>query len=84
MVHTFYGRQTRVTDSLKKAYWSQGENTLEAIKQRIVPQSWQIVPKALDQMIRSGTKEQAARVTEAFLKMKKFDLATLQRAFDGK
>ena len=46
--------------------------------------SWQIVPKAMDQMMRSGTKEQTARVTEAFLKMKKFDLATLQRAYERK
>jgi predicted 3-demethylubiquinone-9 3-methyltransferase (glyoxalase superfamily) len=35
-------------------------------------------------MMRSGTKEQIARVTEAFLKMKKFDLRALQRAYDGK
>jgi predicted 3-demethylubiquinone-9 3-methyltransferase (glyoxalase superfamily) len=46
--------------------------------------SWQIVPFALDDMMRSGTKEQIARVTEAFLQMKKFDLTALQRAYDGK
>jgi predicted 3-demethylubiquinone-9 3-methyltransferase (glyoxalase superfamily) len=46
--------------------------------------SWQIVPSGLDEMMRSGTKEQIARVTEAFLKMKKFDLRALQRAYDGK
>jgi predicted 3-demethylubiquinone-9 3-methyltransferase (glyoxalase superfamily) len=46
--------------------------------------SWQIVPFGLDEMMRSGTKEQIARVTEAFLKMKKFDLTALQRAYDGK
>jgi predicted 3-demethylubiquinone-9 3-methyltransferase (glyoxalase superfamily) len=46
--------------------------------------SWQIVPSAMDEMMRSGTKEQIARVTEAFLKMEKFDLAALQRAYDGK
>jgi predicted 3-demethylubiquinone-9 3-methyltransferase (glyoxalase superfamily) len=46
--------------------------------------SWQIVPFGLDDMMRSGTKEQMARVTEAFLKMKKFDLAALQKAYDGK
>jgi predicted 3-demethylubiquinone-9 3-methyltransferase (glyoxalase superfamily) len=45
--------------------------------------SWQIVPLALDEMMRSGTKEQVARVTEAFLQMKKFDLTALQRAYDG-
>ena len=30
-----------------------------------------------------GTPEQMARVTQAFLKMKKFDIAQLQSAFDG-
>ncbi len=44
--------------------------------------SWQIVPTAMDEMMEKGTKEQVARVTEAFLKMKKFDLAELQRAYD--
>ena len=33
--------------------------------------------------MRDGTKEQVARVTQAFLKMKKFDLAELQGAYDG-
>ncbi len=46
--------------------------------------SWQIVPSGMDEMMRSGTKEQIARVTQAFLKMKKFDLTALQRAYDGK
>lgn len=46
--------------------------------------SWQIVPTAMDEMMSRGTKEQTARVTEAFLKMKKFDLAELQRAYEGK
>jgi predicted 3-demethylubiquinone-9 3-methyltransferase (glyoxalase superfamily) len=46
--------------------------------------SWQIVPFGLDEMMQSGTKEQIARVTEAFLQMKKFDLTALQRAYDGK
>lgn len=46
--------------------------------------SWQIVPAAMDVMMRSGTKEQLARVTQAFLKMKKFDLAALQRAYEGR
>ena|SRR5438093_12427712 len=46
--------------------------------------SWQIVPAAMDNMMQSGNKEQIARVTEAFLKMKKFDMATLQRAFESR
>lgn len=42
--------------------------------------SWQIVPTAMDEMLRNSTEEQLARVTEAFLKMKKFDIAELERA----
>jgi predicted 3-demethylubiquinone-9 3-methyltransferase (glyoxalase superfamily) len=45
--------------------------------------SWQVVPAALGELLGSGTAEQRARVTEAFLQMKKFDLAALQRAYDG-
>jgi len=44
--------------------------------------SWQIVPTAMKEMMTSGNKEQIARVTQAFLKMKKFDIATLQSAFE--
>jgi predicted 3-demethylubiquinone-9 3-methyltransferase (glyoxalase superfamily) len=45
--------------------------------------SWQIVPSEMEKMTQSGTKEQIARVTQAFLKMKKFDLNALHRAYDG-
>lgn len=45
--------------------------------------SWQIVPTAMEEMLSRGTKEQIARVTEAFLKMKKFDLAELQKAYEA-
>jgi predicted 3-demethylubiquinone-9 3-methyltransferase (glyoxalase superfamily) len=45
--------------------------------------SWQIVPTAMDDMMQHGTKDQIARVTQAFLGMKKFDLAVLQRAYEG-
>ena len=44
--------------------------------------SWQIVPAGMDDMLRTGTKKQVARVTAAFLGMKKFDLAALQRAYE--
>ncbi|RJP44362.1 VOC family protein, partial [Candidatus Parcubacteria bacterium] len=44
--------------------------------------SWQIVPVAMDEMMTKGSKEQIARVTRAFLKMKKFDIKTLQQAYD--
>ncbi|NWK83353.1 VOC family protein [Staphylococcus sp. GSSP0090] len=45
--------------------------------------SWQIVPKQLDHMMAHGSPEQLKRVTEAFLKMKKFDIAKLENAFNG-
>jgi predicted 3-demethylubiquinone-9 3-methyltransferase (glyoxalase superfamily) len=45
--------------------------------------SWQVVPSAMEQMLRDGTGEQVARVTQAFLPMKKFDLAALKRAYRG-
>ena len=46
--------------------------------------SWQIVPVEMEEMMRNGTKQQIARVTEAFLKMKKFDVAKLRDAYEGK
>ena len=45
--------------------------------------SWQITPAGMDEMMRNGSKEQIARVTQAFLKMKKFDIAELQKAYKG-
>jgi len=45
--------------------------------------SWQIVPRVMDEMMARSTKEQMARVTDAFLKMKKFDLAALDKAYRG-
>jgi predicted 3-demethylubiquinone-9 3-methyltransferase (glyoxalase superfamily) len=45
--------------------------------------SWQIVPAVLDTLM-SGTPEQTARVTQAFLKMKKFNIATLEGAYEGR
>lgn len=45
--------------------------------------SWQITPTAMDAMMQQGDSEQVARVTEAFLKMKKFDIATLEKAYSG-
>ena len=43
--------------------------------------SWQIVPTAMNRMLEQGTPGQIARVTEAFLRMKKFDLAKLEDAY---
>jgi predicted 3-demethylubiquinone-9 3-methyltransferase (glyoxalase superfamily) len=45
--------------------------------------SWQIVPEAMDEMM--ATKDQAKldRITQAFLKMHKLDIAELEEAANG-
>lgn len=43
--------------------------------------SWQITPSRMDEMFRDGTEEQIARITQAFLPMKKLDIAELERAY---
>ncbi len=43
--------------------------------------SWQIVPAAMEEMMSNGSPEQVARITQAFLPMKKLDLAVLQAAY---
>lgn len=46
--------------------------------------SWQIVPTRLDELMVSSDKEMVNRVTQAFLKMKKFVIADLEKAAAGK
>ncbi len=46
--------------------------------------SWQITPVAMNEMLASGDEEKIDRVIRAFLRMKRFDLAKLQKAYDGK
>ena len=45
--------------------------------------SWQITPKKLGSLLGSPDREKSARAMQAMLKMKKFDLAALERAFNG-
>ena len=45
--------------------------------------SWQVVPKVLFEMLSGADPEKAQRVTKAFLQMKKFDIAALERAYAG-
>jgi predicted 3-demethylubiquinone-9 3-methyltransferase (glyoxalase superfamily) len=45
--------------------------------------SWQVIPRALPEMLNSPDREAAARALEAMLKMVKIDVATLERAFQG-
>lgn len=44
--------------------------------------SWQIIPTVLGTMLQDKDKNKVARVTEAFLKMKKFDIAKLKEVYE--
>jgi predicted 3-demethylubiquinone-9 3-methyltransferase (glyoxalase superfamily) len=46
--------------------------------------SWQVVPKVLFEMLMDPDQAKSQRVTKAFLQMKKFDIAALERACAGK
>jgi predicted 3-demethylubiquinone-9 3-methyltransferase (glyoxalase superfamily) len=45
--------------------------------------SWQVVPTVLTEMLTDPDREKSGRAMEAMLKMKKFDIAALERAFEG-
>ncbi len=42
--------------------------------------SWQIIPSRLNELTRDPDKEKAGRATQAMLKMKKIDIAELEKA----
>ena len=44
--------------------------------------SWQITPTIMNEMLGGTDKNRTARVTKAFLKMKKFDIEALKRAYE--
>ena len=45
--------------------------------------SWQIIPKILGQLMGDTDPEKSARVFQAMLKMKKIDIDTLKKAYEG-
>jgi predicted 3-demethylubiquinone-9 3-methyltransferase (glyoxalase superfamily) len=45
--------------------------------------SWQVIPTVLLEMTNDPDREKPNRAMEAMLKMKKLDIAELQRAFEG-
>jgi predicted 3-demethylubiquinone-9 3-methyltransferase (glyoxalase superfamily) len=45
--------------------------------------SWQITPKAMEELTKSGTPAQANAVVQAMLQMRKMDVAKLRAAYDG-
>ncbi len=46
--------------------------------------TWQIVPKVLPEMLSDPDQTRVERVTACFMPMKKFDIAALQEAYEGK
>ena len=44
---------------------------------------WQIVPRRFAEMQREGSPDQIKRIMEAMMKMVKFDIAELERAYAG-
>ncbi len=45
--------------------------------------SWQLTPRVLGDMLADPDPTRTARVTRAFLQMTRFDIAALQRAYEG-
>lgn len=45
--------------------------------------SWQIVPRILLTLLNDSNADKAGKVMEAMLKMKKLEIASLQRAYQG-
>jgi predicted 3-demethylubiquinone-9 3-methyltransferase (glyoxalase superfamily) len=45
--------------------------------------SWQITPSDMQEILRSSSQAQMDRVTQAFLPMKKLDMETIRRAYEG-
>jgi len=45
--------------------------------------SWQVIPTVLGEMLSDPDPQKAKRATEAMLKMRKIDVAALERAYEG-
>ena len=46
--------------------------------------TWQIVPTGLNEMLSDSDPVRVGRVTSCFMQMKKFDIAELKKAYEGK
>jgi len=46
--------------------------------------SWQIVPTAMDEVYKTKDEKKIDRMVQAFLKVKKFDIEQLRRAYEGR
>ncbi len=68
-------------------YWKQLSAVPEAEQcgwlKDIFGLSWQITCREMDEMMENGSQEQLDRVTQAFLPMKKLDVAKIRAAYGG-
>lgn len=46
--------------------------------------SWQVVPRRFNELVTDNDKEKAGRVMQTMLKMKKLDIAELEKAYSGR
>ena len=46
--------------------------------------SWQIIPRALGEMLGDPDREKAGRAMQSMLQMGKIDVATMRKAFEGR
>lgn len=46
--------------------------------------SWQVIPRALPELLNDPDKEKADQVMRAMLQMKKIDVADLRKAYEGR
>jgi predicted 3-demethylubiquinone-9 3-methyltransferase (glyoxalase superfamily) len=72
------------TDRLWNALTDGGEESMCGWLKDRYGVSWQIVPEPLIRMLKDSDRAAADRAMQAMLKMRKIDVATLERAFAGK
>jgi len=75
--------QQEVDDYWEKLTANGGEESMCGWLKDKFGLSWQIVPTALGRLMSDPDPEKAGRVTQAMLKMKKIDVAELERAYRG-
>jgi len=74
--------QAEVDDLWEKLTGNGGEESMCGWLKDRFGVSWQIVPKALDKMLKDSNQAKVEAATAAFMKMRKLDLPTIQKAFD--
>jgi predicted 3-demethylubiquinone-9 3-methyltransferase (glyoxalase superfamily)/dihydrofolate reductase len=77
------GTQEEIDDYWEKIISDGGQESVCGWLKDKFGVSWQVAPTVLGEMLRDHDKKKVERVTNAFLKMKKFDIGELKKAFEG-